>query len=65
MTKLQTSKKFYLYSFNKESIMFVEPIYVGFCVSEISKIIIYEWYYDEIQPCFGEHILELQYVDTD
>ena len=25
----------------------------------------YEWYYDKMQPYFGEDILELQYLDTD
>ena len=58
-------EKFNLYSFNKETIKFTKPIYVGFCVLEKSKLLLYEWYYDKMQPYFGEDNLELHYLDTD
>ena len=32
---------------------------------ELSKLLMYEWYYDKIQPYFGEDNLELHYLDTD
>ena len=32
---------------------------------EISKLLMYEWYYDKMQPYFGEDILELHCLDTD
>ena len=35
--KIPKHGKFNLYSLNKESIKFVKPIYVGFCILEISK----------------------------
>ena len=54
-----------LYSFNKETIKFTKPIYVGFCVVELSKLLMYEWYYDKMQPYIGEDNLELNYLDTD
>ena len=54
-----------LYSFNKETIKFTKPIYIGFCVLELSKVLMYEWYYDKMQPYFGEDNLELHYLDTD
>ena len=32
---------------------------------ELSKLLMYEWYYDKMQPHFGEDNLELHYLDTD
>ena len=63
--KIAEYEKFSLYSFNKESIKFSKPIYVGFSVLELSKRLIYEWYYDKMQSCFGEDNLELHFLDTD
>ena len=58
-------EKLSLYLFIKESIKFTKPIYVGFSVLELSKLLMYEWYYDKMQPYFGEDDLELHYLDTD
>ena len=58
-------EKINLHSFNKETIKFTKPIYVGFCLLELSKLLIYEWYYDKMQPYCGEDNLELLYLDTD
>ena len=63
--KITEYEKFNLYTFNKETIKFTKPIYVGFCVLELSKLLMYEWYYDKMQPYFGEDNLELHYLDTD
>ena len=63
--KIAEYEKFNMYSFNKETIKFTKPIYVGFCVLELSKLLMYEWYYDKMQPYFGEDNLELLYLDTD
>ena len=63
--KIAEYEKFNLYSFNKESIKFTKPIYVGFSVLELSKLLMYERYYDKMQPNFGEDNLELHYLDTD
>ena len=63
--KIAEYEKFNLYSFNKETIKFTKPIYVGFSVLELSKLLMYEWYYDKMQPYFGEDNLELHYLDTD
>ena len=62
--KIAEYEKFNLYSFHKETIKFTKPIYVGFCVLELSKLLMYEWYYDKIQPYFEDN-LELHYLDTD
>ena len=32
---------------------------------ELSKLLMYEWYYDKMQPYFGEDNLELHYLDID
>ena len=32
---------------------------------ELSKLLMYQWYYDKMQPYFGEDNLELFYLDTD
>ena len=48
--KIAEYEKFTLYSFNKESIKFTKPIYVGSSVLELSKLLMYEWYYDKMQP---------------
>ena len=63
--KIAEYDKFNLYTFNKETIKFTKPIYIGFCVLELSKLLMYEWYYDKMQPYFGEDNLELHYLDTD
>ena len=63
--KIAEYEKFNLYSFNKETIKFTKPIYVGFWVLELSKLSMYEWYFDKMQQYFGEENLELQSLDTD
>ena len=63
--KIAEYEKFNLYSFNKETIKFTKPIYIWFCIVELSKLLMYERYYDKMQPYFGEDNLELHYLDTD
>ena len=63
--KIADYEKFNFYSINKETIKFTKPIYVGFCVIELSELSMYEWYYDNMQPYFGEDNLQLHYLDTD
>ena len=42
-----------------------KPIYLGFSVLELSKLIMYETYYDKLQPCFGQENIQLPYMDTE
>ena len=42
-----------------------KPIYHGFAVLELSKLLMYETYNDKLQPSFGEKNLQLHYMDTD
>ena len=42
-----------------------KPIYNDFANLELSKLHMYETYYDELQPYFGQEKLHLHYIDTD
>ena len=63
--KIAEYEIFNLYSFNKETIKFTKPIYIGYSVLELSKLSMYEWYFDKMKPCSREDNLELHYLDTD
>ena len=42
-----------------------KAIYVGFAILELSKLHMYETYYDTLQTYFGQESLQLHYIDTD
>ena len=42
-----------------------KAIYVGFTILEISKLHMYETYYDTLQLYFGRENIQLHYIDTD
>ena len=42
-----------------------KPTYLGFTILELSKLHMYETYYDKLQPYFGQEIIQLHYIDTD
>ena len=42
-----------------------KPIYVGFARLDLSKLHMYEIYYDKLQPYFKQEIFQLHYVVTD
>ena len=41
-----------------------QPIYFGFAILELCKLLMYEIYHDKLQPHFGEKNLQLHYMDT-
>ena len=41
-----------------------KPIYLGFSVLELSKLLMYETYYDKLQPYFKQENIQY-YMDTD
>ena len=41
-----------------------KPIYLGLSILDISKILIYEFWYDYMKPKYG-HRVKLCYMDTD
>ena len=42
-----------------------KAINVGYAILELSKLHMYETYYDKLQPDFGQENLQLHYIDTD
>ena len=42
-----------------------KPIYLGFAIKKLSSLLMYETYYDKLQPYFGEKTIQLHYLDTD
>ena len=53
------------YAFKQNEVVMDKPIYVGFTINELSKSQMYETYYDNLQPYFGQKDIELPYLDTD
>ena len=51
--------------FQKNEVVMDKPIYLGFTVLELSKLHMYETYYDKLQPYFGQEIIQLHFIDTD
>ena len=49
----------------KNEVVIDRAIYVRFAILEISKLHMYETYYDTLQPHFGQGEIQLHYVDTD
>ena len=40
-------------------------IYVGFAILELTKLDMYETYFDKLQPYFGQEFIQFHYIDTD
>ena len=53
------------YIYKQNEVLMDKPIYVGFTVLELSKLLVYETYYDKLQPYFGQENIQLHYMDTD
>ena len=53
------------YTFKQNQVVMDKAIYVGFSILELSKLHMYETYYDTLQPYFGQENLQLHYIDTD
>ena len=54
-----------IYTFKQNEVLMDKPIYLGFTVLELSKLLMYETYYDKSQPYFGQENIQLHYMDTD
>ena len=55
----------YSYTVRQNEVLMVKPIYLGFTVLELSKLLMYETYYDKLQPYFGQENIKLHYMDCD
>ena len=53
------------YTFKQNEVLMDKPMYLGFSVLELSKLLMYETLYDQIQTYFGLENLHLQYIDCD
>ena len=53
------------YVFKKNEVLMDKPIYLGFAVLELSKLHMFETYYDKLQPYYGRENIQLHYIDTD
>ena len=62
---LKSYENYDSYTFKQNEVLLGKPIYLGFTVLELSKLLMYETYYGKLQPCFGKQNLHLQYMDTD
>ena len=53
------------YTIKQNEVLMDKPIYLGFIVLELSKLYMYETYYDKLQPYFGQENIQLHYMDCD
>ena len=53
------------YTIKQNDVLMDKPIYLGLIVLELSKLLMYETYYDKLQPSFGQENIQLHYMDTD
>ena len=60
----QINDDFTMVELCKSQIRWMRPIYVGFVVLEISKLLMYEFHYDVMKPLFKNDIT-LLFTDTD
>ena len=49
---------------NKTKVKMNKPIYLGLSILDISKILMYEFWYDYMEPKYGNRV-KLCYMDTD
>ena len=54
-----------LYIFKHNEILMDKPIFLGFAILELSKLHMYETYYDKLKPNFGKEKMQLHYMDCD
>ena len=48
----------------KTRVKMYKPVYLGLSILEISKTLIYEFWYDYMKPKYGDNV-KLCYMDTD
>ena len=53
------------YTFKQNEIFMAKPIYLGFTILKVSKLLMYETYYDKLQTYFKQEERQLHYMDTD
>ena len=58
------SEKLLAIEMKKTKVKMNKPVYLGLSILEISKILMYEFWFDYIKPKYGDKI-KLFYMDTD
>ena len=53
------------YTFKQNEVLMDKPIYLGFSLLELIILLMYETYYDKLQPYFRQENTQLHYMDTD
>ena len=53
------------YTFKQNEVPKSKPIYLGFSVLELSKLLTFDTYYHKLQPFFGQENLNLHYMNCD
>ena len=53
------------YLVKEHEILMDKPIYLGFAILELSKLHMFETFYDTLQPYFGQENIQLHYMDCD
>ena len=43
----------------------IKPIFLGFAMLELLSLLMYETYFDMLQPYSGEEKLQSQFIDAD
>ena len=52
------------YTFKQIGVTMDKPIYLGFAILELSKLLLYETYYGKLQRYFREKNLQCQYMES-
>ena len=55
-------KKYESYTFKQNEVLMDKPIYLGFAILELSKLLFGETYYDKLQPFFSRENIQLFYM---
>ena len=64
MEPMNLSTNYDSYTFQQNEVLMDKPFYLGVAVLQLSKLLMYETYYDSLQPYCGEKNIHY-YIDTD
>ena len=61
------TKNIHVFGFDKRktSVTLDKPIYLGFCILDLSKLLMYKFVYEYLYPKYGRENVLIHYTDTD